>query len=68
MKKIEQLTVGSIVVFTKTPLGSYTSVGTPYQVESNTGDSAYFRNTKTGGGTYDKASMIQFAEFTVQAA
>ena len=66
MKKIDRLTIGSTVVFTKKPLGSWLRENVPYVVESNSGQTVHFRNTITGGGTFDKASDVEYAEFIIQ--
>ena len=66
MKKIDRLTIGSTVVFTKKPLGSWLSENVPYLVESNSGQTVHFRNAITGSGTFDRASDVEYAEFTIQ--
>ncbi len=68
MKKVDRLVVGSTVVFSKRPLGSWLSENRPYVVEFNSGDSVYFRNKATGGGTYDRAADIEYSEFEVLEA
>lgn len=68
MSKFNQLTVGSKVVFTKKPAGSWLTENQPYIVEAIQGKTAYFRNPATGSGTFDQARLIERAEFTVQAA
>jgi hypothetical protein len=68
MRKIDQLTVGSTVVFTRKPVGSWLTEGVPYFVEANGGKTCHFRNPVTGGGTYDEAWAIRGAEFAVQNA
>jgi hypothetical protein len=68
MRKIDQLTVGSTVVFTRKPLGSWLTEGVPYVVEANGGKTCHFRNPVTGGGTYDDAWAIEGAAFTVVPA
>ena len=68
MRKIDHLTVGSTVVFTRKPSGSWLSEGVGYLVEANGGKTCHFRNPVTGGGTYDEAWAIEGAEFTVQQA
>lgn len=56
-----KLVEGQTVVFKVVPLGSYTKPNEPYKVESKGDNSAYFRNVKTGGGTFDSAKMINYA-------
>jgi hypothetical protein len=68
MNKIQQLSIGSTVIFTKKPVGSWLTENQPYIVEGNSGKSVAFRNPATGGGTYDQAWQIEHSEFTVQAA
>jgi hypothetical protein len=65
MRKIDRLIVGSTVEFSKRSLGSWVSEHRPYIVEYNDGDTVYFRNAATGGGTYDRASALEYAEFTI---
>jgi hypothetical protein len=65
MRKIDQLAIGSMVVFTRKPLGSWLTEGVPYVVEANGGETCHFRNLATGGGTYDEAWAIEGAEFEV---
>lgn len=63
--KFDTLQVSDCVIFTKTPPGSWTSIGDVYEVEWKSARKAYFRNTKTGGGTYDDAWAINKADFTI---
>lgn len=63
MKQFDKLEKGSLIIFTKTPLGSYTKTGEVYLVEYKGNDLAYFRNVQTKGGTYDNKAMIEFAQF-----
>jgi hypothetical protein len=65
MRKIDQLFVGSTVVFTGKPAGSWLTENQPYIVEANGGKTCHFRHPVTGGGTYDEAWAIELAEFTV---
>ncbi len=65
MRKIDQLTVGSTVVFSRKPAGSWLSEKVPYVVEANGGRTAHFRNPATGGGTYDEAWAVESSEFQV---
>jgi len=65
MRKIDRLTVGSTVVFSKRPLGSWLSEQREYIVEINSGETVGFRNARTGGGTYDRASDVEYSEFTI---
>jgi hypothetical protein len=68
MSKLDQLKVGSTVVFSKKPAGSWLTENEPYIVEAIQGKTIYFRNPATGGGTFDQARWVERAEFTVQAA
>ena len=68
MKKADRLVIGSTVVFSKRPLGSWLSENRPYVVEFNNGDSVYFRNKVTSSGTYDRAADIECAEFDLLEA
>ncbi len=65
MRKIDQLAVGSTVLFTRKPAGSWLSENVPYVVEANGGQTCHFRNPATRGGTYDAAWALERAEFTV---
>jgi len=60
-------THGSTIIFTKTPIGSYASTGTPYAVEVSQG---YVRliNTVTGSGTFDALYTYRMAEFATVGA
>jgi len=58
----------SVLTFTRKPLGSWLSEHVPYVIEANGGETVQFRNPATGGGTYDTASDIEYAEFTVHPA
>lgn len=49
---------GQYVVFSQIPPGSYLSIGETYLVEGDHGSTLHFRNTKTGGGTFDRKSDI----------
>jgi hypothetical protein len=68
MKKIDRLFVGSAVVFSRRPLGSWLSEDQPYVVELNSGETVDLRNAATGGGTYDRAADIDYSEFRVLGA
>jgi hypothetical protein len=68
MRKIDQLNVGSTVVFQKKPLGSWLTENVPYVIEANGGMTVHFRNPVSGGGTYDTASYIEHSEFTIHQA
>jgi hypothetical protein len=68
IRKIDRLTVGTTVIFTRKPLGSWLSVNVPYVIEANGGQTVQFRNPVTGGGTYDTAADIEHAEFTLYQA
>jgi hypothetical protein len=65
MRKIDQLPVGSTVVFTRKPAGSWLTENEPYMVEANGGKTCHFRNPTTGSGTYDEAWAIEQAEFRI---
>jgi len=67
-RKIDQLVVGSTVVFTKKPPGSWLSENKPYIIEANSGKTVHFRNPASGGGTFDRAFAVEDSEFTVQGA
>jgi hypothetical protein len=67
MSKINQLAVGSTVIFSKKPAGSWLTENQPYIVEA-IGKAIYFRNPVTGGGTFDQARLVERSEFTVQVA
>ena len=53
---------GQFIRFTTPPCGSYASTGDIYLVEDY-GDSLYFRNQKTGGGTFDKKWAVARAKW-----
>ena len=65
MKKIDRLTIGSTVIFTRKPLGSWLTENVPYVIEANGGMTVHFRNTISGGGTYDTAADIENSEFSM---
>ena len=68
MKNVDRLTVGSIAVFTRKPHGSWLTENVPYVVEANSGETVHFRNPATGSGTYDTASAVERAVFTLYPA
>jgi hypothetical protein len=60
MRKLDRLVVGSTVVFSKKPLGSWLTANVPYVIEANSGNTVHFRNPVSGGGTYDTAVDIEY--------
>lgn len=65
MRKIDRLVVGSTVVFSRKPAGSWLTEHEPYLVQANGGKTCHFCHPVTGSGTYDDAWTIEQAEFTV---
>lgn len=57
----QKLKEGDLIVFKRTPSGSWCKAGEPYFVEYKSQNTAYFRNANTGGGTYDNAWAINQA-------
>lgn len=58
----------TVIVFTKTPAGSYASVNTPYLVNVNGAGrraTVFLRNVAKGSGTFDKAAMYCRAEWAL---
>lgn len=65
MSLYNELQVGQVIVFTKAPLGSWITCGESYVVEWKGDRSMYFRNQKTGGGTYDRDYCVDHAVLAV---
>jgi len=57
--------IGDVIIFRKPPVGSWISIGEEYIVERGGKDYLYFRNIKTGGGTFDGFWNIKQSEFTI---
>lgn len=60
-----QFDEGEIVMFSRTPNGSYLSAGEAYMVENVGSREVYFRNVQRGSGTSDSHAMLRTAQWVV---
>lgn len=66
-RKSSMLAVGTIVIFSVVPLGSYLTPGRTYRIEHIDRRAVHFRNVATGTGTFDDKRAIDRSTFAVVA-